>query len=113
MATKARCRRRSLPTVRVGMTGAAHESLVRTCQRKLRLAIVIEAPERPSVRCVAFFAGRSQRTLVMRILVARRAVHRRTAILRRSMTLFARDLRVQTNEWKAAQLVIKAHPLLP
>lgn len=77
------------------------------------MPIMIKAPERPSIRRVALLAGLPEGVLVMGILMASRATHRRAAVLGTSVAFFAGDGGMETDQREPVQFVVETHLLMP
>jgi hypothetical protein len=101
-------------TARLRMTRLATQIFVSTCERKLGIAGVIENPDVPSIRIVTAGALGAESSLVGVVLgVTVHASGLRVAELRAGVAVLACDGRVQTQQRKATQIVIKEHLLVP
>lgn len=108
VANTTRGRKLDLAFYRSPVAGNTLESNVFAVQREARLGVVIEFPQVPSVRVMAGIAVWPQSApmgIFIRMAIATSTG--RFLKLLRQMTRFARNDRMQADEWKICQVVIK------
>jgi len=96
------------------VTRVAYEVRMRPAEGELGSCIVIETPERPTVRVVALLAGGSQPLEVdILSLVAADAADLGVLVFRRDVALLASRHRVKTEQWEPRQIVIEEDAIGP
>lgn len=95
------------------MTGAALQPFMCSCQCKLRLLVVVEAPECPTIGVVTGGTLGAQRAAVMFVFVARGTRCGRILECLRAMAFLAGHRGVQSDQGKSRQIVIERNLLQP